>query len=255
MTSAAGPQRCGIKDLNRKYDLLDLAKGDVMFAATGVTSGTMLQGVRRFAGGAMTHSMVMRSKTGTVRIIEAQHNFEPQEPAGRAALIHARRRTRTLPWRRMLAIRAALAAARGRRSRRAGAGAALRPAGDHRPPAGVARRRGRSRPSASSRRRCAISCPTRRAFSDMDKAVARIVHAVTPWRGDRRLRRLRRRWRDLGGAHSALPRRRRRPRPHLYPRSPARRLWPQRAGAAALEGGGRRASSSPSIAAPPPSRR
>jgi fructose-1,6-bisphosphatase II / sedoheptulose-1,7-bisphosphatase len=69
-------QRCGIKDFNRKYNLLDLAKGDVMFAATGVTSGTMLQGVRRFAGGAMTHSMVMRSKTGTVRIIEAQHNFE-----------------------------------------------------------------------------------------------------------------------------------------------------------------------------------
>ena len=47
-----------------------------MFAATGVTSGTMLQGVRRFAGGAVTHSMVMRSKTGTVRIIEAQHNFD-----------------------------------------------------------------------------------------------------------------------------------------------------------------------------------
>jgi len=69
-------QRFGIKDFNRKYGLLDLAKGDVMFAATGVTSGTMLQGVRRFAGGAMTHSMVMRSKTGTVRIIEAQHNFE-----------------------------------------------------------------------------------------------------------------------------------------------------------------------------------
>jgi len=69
-------QRFGIKDFNRKYQLLDLAKGDVMFAATGVTSGTMLQGVRRFAGGAVTHSMVMRSKTGTVRIIEAQHNFE-----------------------------------------------------------------------------------------------------------------------------------------------------------------------------------
>ena len=69
-------QRCGIKDFARKYNLLDLAKGDVMFAATGVTSGTMLQGVRRFAGGAMTHSMVMRSKTGTVRFIEAQHNFE-----------------------------------------------------------------------------------------------------------------------------------------------------------------------------------
>jgi len=68
-------QRLGIKDFNRKYGLLDLAKGDVMFAATGVTSGTMLRGVRRFAGGAATYSMVMRSKTGTVRIIEAQHNF------------------------------------------------------------------------------------------------------------------------------------------------------------------------------------
>jgi fructose-1,6-bisphosphatase II / sedoheptulose-1,7-bisphosphatase len=69
-------QRLGVKDFNRKYKLLDLAKGDVMFAATGVTNGTMLQGVRRFAGGAITHSMVMRSKTGTVRVIEAQHNFE-----------------------------------------------------------------------------------------------------------------------------------------------------------------------------------
>src|SRR5258707_998992 len=67
--------RIGITDFNRKYGLLDLAKGDVMFAATGVTGGTMLQGVRRFAGGAVTHSMVMRSKSGTVRIIEAQHNF------------------------------------------------------------------------------------------------------------------------------------------------------------------------------------
>jgi fructose-1,6-bisphosphatase II / sedoheptulose-1,7-bisphosphatase len=69
-------QRCGIKDFSRKYDLLDLAHGNVMFAATGVTGGTMLQGVRRFAGGAVTHSMVMRSKSGTVRIIEARHNFE-----------------------------------------------------------------------------------------------------------------------------------------------------------------------------------
>src|SRR4029077_2200641 len=72
----ARAQRFGIKDLNRKYNLLDLARGDVMFAATGVTSGTMLQGVRRFADGAVTHSMVMRSKTGTVRIIEAHHNFQ-----------------------------------------------------------------------------------------------------------------------------------------------------------------------------------
>jgi fructose-1,6-bisphosphatase II / sedoheptulose-1,7-bisphosphatase len=67
--------RWGIKDLERKYSLLDLAHGDVMFAATGVTDGTMLRGVRRFHGGAATHSMVMRSSSGTVRMIEAQHNF------------------------------------------------------------------------------------------------------------------------------------------------------------------------------------
>jgi fructose-1,6-bisphosphatase II / sedoheptulose-1,7-bisphosphatase len=69
-------QRCGITDLGRKYGMLDLAHGEVMFAATGVTDGTMLRGVRRFHGGATTHSMVMRSKSGTVRVIEAQHNFE-----------------------------------------------------------------------------------------------------------------------------------------------------------------------------------
>ena len=68
--------RCGITDLGRKYDLLDLAKGDVMFATTGVTPGSMLQGVRRIPGGATTHSLVMRSKTGTVRYIESHHNFE-----------------------------------------------------------------------------------------------------------------------------------------------------------------------------------
>ena len=67
--------RLGITDLNRKYDLLDLAHGDVMFAATGVTNGSMLKGVRRFPGGAFTHSVVMRSKTGTVRYVEATHDF------------------------------------------------------------------------------------------------------------------------------------------------------------------------------------
>jgi fructose-1,6-bisphosphatase II / sedoheptulose-1,7-bisphosphatase len=69
-------RHCGITDFDRKYSLYDLAHGEVMFAATGVTNGTMLQGVRRFAGGAVTHSMVMRSKSGTVRVIEAQHNFQ-----------------------------------------------------------------------------------------------------------------------------------------------------------------------------------
>src|SRR6476469_9946797 len=67
--------RLGIADLDRKYKLLDLASGDVMFAATGVTNGTMLRGVRRFPGGASTHSVVMRSKSGTVRYVEARHEF------------------------------------------------------------------------------------------------------------------------------------------------------------------------------------
>ncbi len=68
--------RLGVKDLNRKYGILELAKGDVMFAATGVTDGSMLKGIRRFPGGASTHSIVMRSKTGTVRVVEATHNHK-----------------------------------------------------------------------------------------------------------------------------------------------------------------------------------
>ncbi len=68
-------KRMGIKSLNHKYELEEMAKGDVMFAATGVTDGSMLRGVRRFPGGATTHSIVMRSKTGTVRVVEASHNF------------------------------------------------------------------------------------------------------------------------------------------------------------------------------------
>ncbi|HEU0117454.1 MAG TPA: class II fructose-bisphosphatase [Alphaproteobacteria bacterium] len=67
--------KAGITDFNRKYGMNDLAHGDVMFAATGVTNGAMLKGVRRFPGGAETHTVVMRSKSGTVRTIEATHNF------------------------------------------------------------------------------------------------------------------------------------------------------------------------------------
>jgi fructose-1,6-bisphosphatase II / sedoheptulose-1,7-bisphosphatase len=66
----------GISDLNKKYSLTELAKGNVMFAATGVTTGAMLKGVRRFHGGAITHSLVMRSKSHTVRYIEAHHRFD-----------------------------------------------------------------------------------------------------------------------------------------------------------------------------------
>ena len=68
-------KRMGVTDLNKIYQLDELAHGDIMFSATGVTTGWMLQGVKRFAGGAKTHSLVMRSRTGTTRYIEAEHNF------------------------------------------------------------------------------------------------------------------------------------------------------------------------------------
>lgn len=67
--------RWGITDLSRKYTMEEMASGDVMFAATGVTDGTMLRGVRRWHNGARTHTLVMRSKSGTVRRVEAVHNF------------------------------------------------------------------------------------------------------------------------------------------------------------------------------------
>ncbi|MBI4817505.1 MAG: class II fructose-bisphosphatase [Deltaproteobacteria bacterium] len=60
----------------RVYGLEDLASGDVVFAATGVTTGAMLDGVRFVRGGAVTSSMVMRSKTMTVRTITAHHRFD-----------------------------------------------------------------------------------------------------------------------------------------------------------------------------------
>ncbi len=66
----------GIADPRQKFTVGEMAKGDVMFAATGVTSGAMLRGVRHLGHAAVTHSMVMRSKSGTVRTIEAHHNFE-----------------------------------------------------------------------------------------------------------------------------------------------------------------------------------
>lgn len=66
----------GIKEFGKIYRLEELARGDVTFAATGVTDGDFLDGVRFFTGGAATHSIVMRSHTGTIRLIEATHNFK-----------------------------------------------------------------------------------------------------------------------------------------------------------------------------------
>ncbi len=69
-------KRMGIEDFNRAYTITDLAGGDVMFAATGVTTGDFLEGVRFFRGGAHTHSVVMRSNSGTVRYIDTTHHFD-----------------------------------------------------------------------------------------------------------------------------------------------------------------------------------
>lgn len=69
-------RKMGITDFDRVYRGEEMACGDVVFAATGVTNGDLLKGVRYFAGGAETHSIVMRSKTRTVRFIEARHCFD-----------------------------------------------------------------------------------------------------------------------------------------------------------------------------------
>jgi fructose-1,6-bisphosphatase class II len=65
----------GIKDVDAKLTLTDLASGDVLFAGTGVTEGDFLRGVRFRSEGALTHSVVMRSHSMTTRWIEAEHNF------------------------------------------------------------------------------------------------------------------------------------------------------------------------------------
>lgn len=65
----------GIEDTDRVYAISDMAFGGVTFAATGVTGGAMLMGVKRRHGAAMTHSLVMRSLTGTLHFIEAYHDF------------------------------------------------------------------------------------------------------------------------------------------------------------------------------------
>jgi fructose-1,6-bisphosphatase/sedoheptulose 1,7-bisphosphatase-like protein len=65
----------GIADGEKVFGIEDMAKGDVMFAVTGVTNGDFLKGVRFTGDGARTQSVVMRSRTGTVRFIESEHHF------------------------------------------------------------------------------------------------------------------------------------------------------------------------------------
>ncbi|PAX07229.1 class II fructose-bisphosphatase [Sphingomonas lenta] len=69
----ARAHRWGIEDLDRQYDLNDLAKGDVIFAATGVTDGSLLDGVKRRGGVMTTESVVMRASSGTVRWVRGEH--------------------------------------------------------------------------------------------------------------------------------------------------------------------------------------
>jgi len=70
----ARARKWGIEDLNKVYDLNELAKGDCIFAATGVTDGSLLEGVKRRKGGMMTtESVVMRASTGTVRRVSTEY--------------------------------------------------------------------------------------------------------------------------------------------------------------------------------------
>lgn len=83
-------KKMGVKDLDHIYTINEMAKGNVLFAATGVTNGEFLKGVIFYGGGAKTHSVVMRSETGTIRYIEAIHDFKKKPfyttPEGRIFL-------------------------------------------------------------------------------------------------------------------------------------------------------------------------
>ena len=65
--------RWGVEDLDRIYHLEELARGDVIFAATGVTDGSLLEGVKRRKDCITTESVVMRASTGTVRWVKGRH--------------------------------------------------------------------------------------------------------------------------------------------------------------------------------------
>ena len=71
--SARAPPPMGVTDPNRKYDMTDLARGDVIVAATGVTDGALLKGVKFGKEVITTETVVYRSATGTVRRIYGEH--------------------------------------------------------------------------------------------------------------------------------------------------------------------------------------
>lgn len=69
-------KKMGISDINKVFQINDLAKGNLMFCATGVTTGNFLDGVLFKSWGCYTHSIVMRSESGTIRHIRAEHHFD-----------------------------------------------------------------------------------------------------------------------------------------------------------------------------------
>jgi fructose-1,6-bisphosphatase II / sedoheptulose-1,7-bisphosphatase len=69
----ARAQQMGIRDPHKKYAMTDMVRGDCVFAATGVTTGSLLEGVRFKRNTIATETVVMRSATGTVRWIRAEH--------------------------------------------------------------------------------------------------------------------------------------------------------------------------------------
>lgn len=71
----ARAHKWGIEDFDKIYDLDDLAKGDCIFAATGVTDGSLLEGVKRVRGKMTTDSVVMRASSGTVRWVKGEHRL------------------------------------------------------------------------------------------------------------------------------------------------------------------------------------
>ncbi len=68
-------QKIGIKDLDKKYKLDELAHGDIIFSATGVTEGTMVRGVRNVNNNYITHSLVLRSNDSSTQYIETYHKI------------------------------------------------------------------------------------------------------------------------------------------------------------------------------------
>lgn len=75
-SEANGLYEAGISDVDRKLDAGDMASGELLFAATGVTNGEYLNGVRFLKGGALSNSVVMRSASGTVRLLDTFHRFD-----------------------------------------------------------------------------------------------------------------------------------------------------------------------------------